>query len=360
MTAPRLRFAHVFATFGRGGPQVRAVQLLHHLGGDVEHVVMAMDGDTGARALLGDNVAVAFVEPPPVRGYLAVRKAQRAWLAAQHPDLVLTYNWGAIETVAAARRLGLPLVHHEDGFGPEETERRLLRRSWLRRWLLRSVPVIVPSAVLRRIACDEWRLRERDVHHLVNGVDLARFAPRADAAAAGGPVVLGSVGGLRAEKDHATLLRAAARLGDGVRVCLVGAGPVEAELRAEAARLGLGERVTFAGQTDDTAPWYQRFDVFVLSSRTEQMPIAMLEAMASGLPVVATDVGDVRAILPADAGGCVVPPGDPDALAAALARVVGDAALRVRLGAANRRVVEERYESALCLERFAQLYRSAM
>jgi glycosyltransferase involved in cell wall biosynthesis len=232
-----------------------------------------------------------------------------------------------------------------------------LRRSWLRRFLLRSVPVLVPSSVLLRIARDEWRLHQRDVHHLVNGVDVVRFAPRADGAASGGPIVLGSVGGLRAEKDHQNLLRAAARLGD-VRVCLVGAGPLAPALRDEAMRLGLGERVTFVGQTDDTAPWYQRFDVFVLSSRTEQMPIAMLEAMASGLPVVATDVGDVRAILAADE--CVVPPQDPEALAGALSRVVGDAGLRARLGAANRRVAQERYESAVCLDRFAQVYRGAM
>ena len=106
----RQRFVHVFATFGRGGPQVRATQLLRHLGAGHEHVVMAMDGNTDARAMLGEGVDVTFVAPPPRGGLLATRRRQMAWLRELRPDLVLTYNWGAIETVTAARALRLPLV----------------------------------------------------------------------------------------------------------------------------------------------------------------------------------------------------------------------------------------------------------
>ena len=330
----RRRFVHVFATFGAGGPQVRAAQLIGHLGRDVEHVVMAMDGNTDARAMLPAGSAVEFVDPPTARGFLAMRRTQIEWLRQQRPDLVLTYNWGAIESVAATRRARLPLVHHEDGFGPEEARQRLRRRSWMRRWLLRRVPVIVPSAVLRGIARTEWRLRDGDVHHLVNGVDLDRFAPAKPlvGAAAGEAVVIGTVGGLRAEKDHHNLLRAVAQLPATVRVCLVGSGGLEQSLRDQAMQLGIGDRVEFAGQTDDTAPWYRRFSLFVLSSRTEQMPIALLEAMASGLPVVATDVGDVRAILPPAAVNCIAPREDAEALARAMRPLIDGAALRAELG----------------------------
>ena len=111
--------------------------------------------------------------------------------------------------------------------------------------------------------------------------------------------------------------------------------------------------------TDDTAAGYRAMHGFVLSSRTEQMPIAMLEAMASGLAVVATDVGDVRAILPDSAQDLIVPRAEPAALAAALRRVIGDAGLRQRLGADNRRTVERDYEARVCLERFAAVYRTA-
>jgi glycosyltransferase involved in cell wall biosynthesis len=346
------RCVHVFATFGAGGPQIRALQLMRAMGPGWRHVVMAMDGCTDAHAQLPVDVACELVPPPPRAGFLATRGAQLRWLRDVRPDLVLTYNWGAIESVAAATRLRLPLVHHEDGFLPDEQQRRLRRRSWLRRFLLRATPVIVPSQVLQRIATSEWRLRAANVHHFPNGVDLARFRP----SSAQRERVVGTVGGLRPEKDHATLLAALARLGADVRARLVGGGPLLDELRGAAARLGVAARVEFAGAVTDTAPCYAGFAVFVLSSRTEQMPLVLLEAMASALPVVATDVGDVRAILPAEAAACVVPAGDDVALANALARVLGDHALAAQLGAANRRRVEERYDARTCLQRFAALY----
>ncbi|MBX3464414.1 MAG: glycosyltransferase [Planctomycetes bacterium] len=347
------RAVHVFATFGAGGPQVRAVQLFARLGQGWAHTVLAMDGCTEAAAQLPARVDVALAPAPPRGGLLANVSRLRGWLSAQRPELVLTYNWGAIEAAIAARSLGLPLVHHEDGFLPEEAERRLRRRSWLRRLALRGVPVVVPSQVLRRIATTEWKLPPAQVHHLPNGVDLGRFRPAPPPAE---PVV-GTVGGLRAEKDHATLLRAFAGLGPAAaRLDLAGGGPLADDLRALADQLGVRERVRFHGPVRDTAPCYAAMSVFVLSSRTEQMPIALLEAMACGLPVVATDVGDVRAILPPAAAEGIVPPGDPAALAAALRRLLADADRRQRLGAENRRQVELHYEAGRCLDRFVQIY----
>jgi len=353
MTSPRRTFVHVFATFGAGGPQVRAVQLMARLGPTFRHVVMAMDGRCEARDQLPAGHAVEFVAAPARGGLLATVRRLRRWLAASKPDLVLTYNWGAIEAVLAARSLHLPLVHHEDGFLPDEALRRLRRRNWLRAWALRAVPVIVPSLVLRDIAAREWALA--NIHHLPNGVDLRRFAP-----GAADPHLVGTVGGLRPEKDHNTLLRAFATLPAPTRLQLVGGGPLDAELRALAAHLGIAARVEFTGPVTDTAPLYPRLAAFVLSSRTEQMPIALLEAMASACPVVATAVGDVRTILPEIAQPFVVPPENPEALAAALRTLLADAPLRTRLGAANRQRVEERYEARTCLDRFTSVYTAAM
>lgn len=357
MNGPPHRFVHVFATFGAGGPQVRSVQLLAHLGPRYQHVVMAMDGRTEAAAMLPGNVTCEIAPPPGRRGFLAMVRTQAAWLREQRPNLVLTYNWGAIETAAAARRLGLPRVHHEDGFGPEEAQRPLRRRSWMRTLVLRSTPVIVPSQALARIAGKHWRLRKDRVLLLPNGVDLQRFRPAAPGA---GALVVGTVGGLRAEKDHQTLLEAVSRLAPRPRVRIVGGGVLADALRARAASLGLSELVDFAGPVADTAPGYAGFSVFVLSSRTEQMPIALLEAMASGLPVVATDVGDVREILPPEQAPFVVPPADPDAMAAALQRQLQDGALRAALGAANRAQVEAKYEARTCLDRFVRVYESLL
>lgn len=399
------RWLHVFATLGAGGPQVRAMQLLRHLGPGIEHVLVAMDGCTDVLAQAPACVPVRVLQAPARGGVLANVKALQALLAAERPNLVLTYNWGAIEAAWAARRLRLPLVHHEDGFLPDEAQRRHPRRSWLRWWVLKGAPVVVPSAVLQGIAVREWGLRARDVHHLVNGVDLARFVPRGALgvavggrgtaagspaartepnASAGGasaapsaagrhgerpqpagaaatptrPLVIGTVGGLRPEKDHATLLAAFAQCPATTQLQIVGGGPLADDLRAQAARLGVAERVQFVGPVADTAPCYAQFDVFALSSRTEQLPLVLLEAMACGLPVAATDVGDVRATLPFESGPCVAPAGDVDALASALKLLLSNAGLRRALGQKHRAVVEERFAAAVCLQRFADLYRA--
>jgi len=352
VSAP-LRFVHVFSTFSRGGSQVRATQLMRHMGRGVEHVVQAMDGNIEARSLIGPGVQVEFEPAPATGGFLKTRKAQVSWLRGQRPDLVLTYNWGAIETVAAAKRAGLPQVHHEDGFGVEEVSKRFRRRNWARRWLLRGVPLIVPSRGLQRIAMDEWGVV---AERLDNGVDLQRFTPAAEEPLA---LVVGTVGGMRPEKDYSTLLQAFAKMKRAVKLCILGGGPLERELRAECARLGLDQRVTFPGFSDDTPAHYRKFNVFVMSSRTEQMPIAVVEAMASGLPVVSTNVGDIGVMIAEPNRSLLVAPGDSGALAAALDRICADRQLRRQLGAANRAEAVARYAGDRCLEAFASVYRRA-
>jgi glycosyltransferase involved in cell wall biosynthesis len=143
----------------------------------------------------------------------------------------------------------------------------------------------------------------------------------------------------------------------GCRALGRGGGPLDASLRSQAHALGIADRVQFVGPVADTAPCYAQFDVFVLSSRTEQLPLVLLEAMACGLPVVATDVGDVRATLPYDAGPCIAPPADADALASSLRLLLGNQGLRARLGQKNRQVVAERFAAGACLQRFVDLYR---
>jgi glycosyltransferase involved in cell wall biosynthesis len=348
-------WVHVFATFGAGGPQVRAVQLLRALGPAVSHCIVAMDGCTDAAAQLPDGLQVAFAPRPPRAGLCATVARQRQFLRAAAPQLVLTYNWGAIETAWAAVREGLPLVHHEDGFLPDEVQRRQLRRNWLRRLVLRRTPVVVPSRQLQGIATAEWRLRPERVHLLPNGVDLARFQPARVVPAR--PFTVGTVGGLRPEKDHATLLQAIAML-PAARLVVVGGGALATSLQAQAQALGIADRVEWRGPVADTAPCYQDFDAFVLSSRTEQLPLVLLEAMACALPVVATDVGDVRATLPPSAAEGVVPAGQPAALAQAIARLAGDPALRQRLGQDNRERAARSYAAGPCLARFLSVYQA--
>lgn len=195
------------------------------------------------------------------------------------------------------------------------------------------------------------------VEVVAHGIDTQRLHPAGAEAraaarrtlglAADAPVV-GTVGNFTAKKDQATLLDAAARLhGEhpGLRVVLVGSGPLEADLRARARQLGLGEAALFAGSRDDVFELLPAFDLFALSSRFEGLPIALLEAMASGVPPVVTRVGGVPEVVtagdpadPADptaerADGVLVEPGDPEALATALGKLLADPGRRAELGA---------------------------
>src|SRR5262249_54390261 len=153
--------------------------------------------------------------------------------------------------------------------------------------------------------------------------------------------VLGTVGRVVAEKDHALLLRAAAPLvSERVRLVVIGDGPLLAGLRAQAAMLG--SRAAFihlAGARLDAGRLYPAFDAFVLSSRTEGLPLALLEAMASGLPVVATAVGGIPGVVVDGQTGRLVPPGDEAALRGALLALAGGEASAVAWGREGKRRV---------------------
>ncbi len=346
---------HVFSTFAVGGPQVRFTDIAAHLGDTWRHQVVAMDGDLACRARLAPGLNVDFVDIAHRKGaMLANARGFRRYLQTARPDVLVTYNWGSIEWAMANF---LPVTRHlhiADGFGPEERATQLPRRVWLRRIFLRHADILVPSLTLRAIATDIWRLPR--VRYVPNGIDLARFTDLGRQP--GDAAVIGTVAALRAEKNLARLLRAFHLLGDAspARLMIVGDGPERAHLQLLAAELGLGARVVFTGHTDRAQEYYQQFDIFALSSETEQMPLSVLEAMASGLPVAATDVGDVRAML-ADANADCVVAQDDAALAAALRLLVGNPARARAIGAANRAKAQRDYDQAVMFAAHAALLR---
>ncbi|HKY67879.1 MAG TPA: glycosyltransferase, partial [Acidimicrobiales bacterium] len=169
--------------------------------------------------------------------------------------------------------------------------------------------------------------------------DAARAAARAELGLGADALVVGTVGNFTAKKDQASLLRAVAALADRqgeVDLVLVGTGPLEDELRALAAELGIGRRTHLPGSRDDVFSLLAAFDVFALSSRFEGLPIALLEAMATGVAPVATAVGGIPEVITDGRDGLLVQPGDPVQLAAALDRLLGDHDARATIGEAAR------------------------
>ncbi|MDE2006045.1 MAG: glycosyltransferase [Rhodospirillales bacterium] len=353
--------ASVFATFALGGPQARFALLANSFGARYRHRIVAMDRRTEARERLAPALDIDFPAIDTAkRGTLANRARYRAALRDWRPDLLVTSNWGSIEWAMANRPRLVPHIHIEDGFGPEERARQLPRRVLTRRLVLARSQIVVPSATLYRIATETWRLDPARVRHIPNGIDLAAFRDAAPSALPfpPGTRVIGTVAALRPEKRLDRLLHALAALPDAALV-IVGDGPERAPLAALAATLGLAGRVHFAGHSAAPGGFYRGFDLFALSSDTEQMPLSVIEAMAAGLPVAATDVGDVRAML-AHANAPFVTPRDPASLAAALGALLADRDLRTRLGAANRARAEAEFDQERMIAAYGALFDAAI
>lgn len=345
MTGPAPLILHVFPTFAVGGAQIRFAMLANAMGSAFRHQVLSLDGRLDARERLLPTVDIAYPELVGAKNaFLASTLAYRRLLRAWQPDILMTYNWGSIEFAYANL---LPLVRHIhviDGFGSDEYFTRLRRRVIANRIALASSTTVVPSMNLRRILTDEWGLPPNRIRYIPNGIDLTRFPvrPRPDDTR---PLVVGTVAALRPEKNIARLIFAFARLPPPVRLAIVGDGECRDELTRLARALSVDDRVDFLGHSNEIPAHLARFDIFALSSDTEQMPIVVLEAMASGLPIVSTDVGDVRLMVAADNAALVTQDGI-DGLATHLSHLIANPGVRASLGAANRAKAERDFDQA--------------
>lgn len=362
------RLLHVFPTFGIGGSQVRLVRIINHFGKRYRHTIYATDDVYDSARLIDPAIGFDRLDIK-VDKRLGLRNVPRLCTAIRSTgaDTVVTHNWGTIEWALAARLVGGPRhVHIEDGFGPDEAARQLPRRVLFRRIALagRRTTVVVPSRLLQRIATGVWRLPTEKVLLVANGIDLARFSDAGRLAAqealkkAPGELLIGTVATLRPEKNLALMIQAFARLQGGppIRLFIVGDGPELPALQQAARDAGVADRVVFFGYTREPERIVPAFDIYAMSSVTEQMPISLLEAMACALPIATTDAGDIRDMIGDANKPFVTARGDAEALAASLQRLIGDASLRAKLGAENRVKVRALYDEGDMFRHYGDLF----
>lgn len=219
--------------------------------------------------------------------------------------------------------------------------------------------------------CEDNAIPRHKLRVIGYGVDIERIdrvAPqdvervRAQIAARPGETVLGSVGRLVEQKDYPNQLRAFAMAAKEARLRMViaGGGPLEDELRALADRLGVADRVCFLGEQRDVWPVLKCLDAFVIASKFEPYGVAILEAMAAGLPIVATEVDELPVILDHGRAGVLVPAERPEALAHALVQVATDHELRSRIARHARALANERYSLPAVLAAYQRLYEDVM
>ena len=296
------------------------------------------------------------------RAYLAERAAFAAVCGRVRPDVVHSHGYRAdLVDAGVARRLGIPTVTTVHGFTGGDWKNRLYE-GLQRRALSRFDAVVAVSQPmckrLRRAGVPADRL-----HTIRNAWDdrvrfLGRQAARRQLAVPEGGQRVGWVSRMSHEKGPDLVLEALALLGDmPVALSMIGQGEGQRGLRQRAERLGVGELTTWHGVVPEAAALLPAFDVFVLSSRTEGTPMVLFEAMAAGVPIVASAVGGVPDVVSA-AEAILVPTEDPRAIADAIRDVLRDpASARERAGAARRRL-EREFTARPWLERYEALYRA--
>lgn len=362
------RILHCHSTFSLGGKEARAVRLMNAFGDAAEHTILsAMPDQMGARDAIDPAIAVDFpTAAPSLQGkpgpgrYRALADYMRGF------DLVLSYNWGAMDVVGARRMFpagGPPLIHHEDGFNADEADRLNWKRNLFRRMMLPTVEaLVVPSERLEGIARTIWHQPPDRLHRIPNGIDTARYAVPPQAGAIPGlmqqegDIIIGTLAGLRAVKNLPRLVRAVAALPAHVKLVIVGEGPERATIAAEAAALGMADRLVMPGFLAEPHRYVGHFDIFALSSDSEQFPISLVEAMAAGLPAVTTDVGDVKAMVALENRDLIVPATDEASFAAALDLLAWDATMRRQLGSANVEKARADFDEMAMISRYATLY----
>lgn len=293
----------------------------------------------------------------------------RRFLARERVAVIHAHQYGPL-LYAALARLPVsrpPILFHEHGRNWPDYRRP--KRVLANRLLLgRSDCFVAVGEAVRRALVEFEGLPGERVRVIYNGVDLAPFDPSRGLAATvraeqGWPArarVVMQVARLNRLKDHVTSMKVVARLADtepDLRLVIVGEGEEEAALRALHAELGLGERVEFLGARSDVPRLLQAADAFLLTSISEGIPLTLIEAMASGLPCVATAVGGVPEVVADGVTGLLAPPGDVDAIAAALRRVLADGALAEGLGRAGRERAAKHFAIAPMQAQYARIYR---
>ena len=354
---------HVFPSFGVGGVPLRMVRVINHFGKRFRHTVVALDNNfEAAGGLAGDLDLVLSPVRALKRGTLHSVLDSALALRRMRPDLLITYNWGAIEW-AMANRLwpGSRHIHLEAGFSRHEADSQIPRRVLFRRWALaRCALVIVPSRLLEDLALRVWRLPVQRVRYVPNGVDVARFSsPARTPGFARRPdeLVIGTVAPLRPEKNVGRLLRVFATLDTSIatRLVVAGEGIERPGLERLAGELGIADRVVFTGQVAPEAV-LGTFDLFALSSDTEQMPNALLEAMAASRAVAAVNVGDVKRIVCQDNRDFVVARDDGPAFAAAISTLLRDPEKRHALGVGNRERVVDAFSQERMFAAYSEIF----
>jgi len=371
--------AHVVYRFDVGGLENGVVNLINRLPASRwRHAVIALTQVAPAMRSRVTRPDVTYVSLDKGPGHLYPLYPRLIRLFRElRPSIVHTRNLAALESVVPARLARVPaVVHGEHGRDADDIDGRNVRNLWTRRLFSPFVTRYVAlSSELERYLGDRVGITPRRITQIINGVDTAVFSPRGRERPAidGCPFVdpphfiVGTVGRLDAVKDQTNLARAfvaalrrhpAAR--ERLRLVIVGDGPLRDEVLRVLAEADATPYAWLAGERHDVADVMSGLDCFVLPSLAEGISNTLLEAMASGLPVIATRVGGNAELMEEGLTGRLVPRADPEALATQMLHYFDDPLLARRHGGAGRSLVEKRFSLELMVRKYDELYSSVL
>ncbi len=336
-----------------GGAEVLADRLARQLSDRYRFVFACLDeeGELGT-ALRGDGFAVHVLGRRSGLDWRCARSLAR-FLRAEKVDLIHAHQYTPFFYTLGARFFGgsVPILFCEHGrFHPDYPRRK--RMLFNRLMLRRDDRVVAVGEGVRQALIDNEGIPAQRVEVIYNGVHLAPFRERTGARASvrgelglrDDEFVVAQVARLDYLKDHLTAVRTIERLvgqGASVKLLLVGEGPERAAIESEIERMKIGERIMLLGTRKDVPAILSAADACLLTSISEGIPLALIEGMAAGLPIVSTDVGGVSEVVEHGTTALLAPAGGDRELAEALLKLENDAELRARMGEDGERRAEE-------------------
>jgi len=357
-----IRVVHVVHSFGTGGLEKGIATLVDRAASDLGHTVLCLTRSGESEKLLPPGTRVFSLDKRPGNSLRFVLRLARI-LRSERPDVVHTRNWGGMDGILAARLARLPAVlHGEHGWGMDDPDGANRKRILARRFTSRCVRgYTCVSQDIERWLLERVRVRA-PVRQIYNGVDAARFRPgRSDGRIRRGigipdrAFVVTICGRLDPIKDHETLFRALRELRrrhPESHLLVVGDGPERRALERQA-----GEGVWLLGERADVPQILAETDVFVLPSLNEGISNTILEAMAAGVPVVASRCGGNPELVVDGECGCLFTPGRDDEIVGALERYASDTPLRRAHGESGRRRAIAHFGIEQMVERYEDVYR---
>lgn len=381
---PRTKILHVVHSLAVGGLENGLVNLVNRLDPKrFQHTVCCLtSAGKFSRRIEGRDVEVIELHQASSKFRFPILQLAEIFRKIA-PHISHTRGWSTIDAVFAAKLARVPrIVHGEHGREHADAE----GRSWKRNNIRRVAGCLVDRYV---VVCDFFRpwlqrycgVNDRKIVYIPNGVDTTKFHPIVDRRVNPGPsepmksqsnyelrrllglpvdsFLVGSVGRLDPVKDFPTLLKGFRNIdskGASVKLVIVGDGPARVQLSDLCRELGLHSSVLWLGERSDIAALLRCFDVFVQTSIFEGMSNTILEAMASGLPIIATDTGGNPELVTDGRNGLLIQVGDVGKLAYGIEQLLFDEPLRLRYGATSRELAENRFDLARMAQQYSEMY----